>query len=156
MCGARSLFRSRWGNGAGQDRIGVTRSALWKPASPSSFALVVVVFEFGMVFSSYVAVINASRAGASYASMYPNPASAEYGRYADIARNEARAGRLRMETLDVLAPVTPEGMDAGDPISVTVVYRLQTFSSGISLPIFGRLGLPSTYTIRWTTTAPIR
>ncbi len=118
--------------------------------------LVVAVFEFGMVFSSYVAVINASRAGATYASMHANPADAEYERYADIARNESRAGRLIMETLEVLPPETPEGLASGSPVRVTVVYRLRTFSSGISLPIFGRLGLPDTYTIRWTTTAPIR
>ena len=142
-----------------RDRAGDEQgSALVEASFAAVFliALVVAVFEFGMVFSSYVAVINASRAGASYASMYPNPASAEYSRYADIARNEARAARLNMETLDVLAPVTPEGTDAGDPIRVTVEYRLRTFSSSISLPIFGRMGLPDTYTIRWATTAPIR
>jgi len=103
-----------------------------------------------------VAVINASRAGATFASMHADPADPEYGRYVEIARNESRAGRLRMEALEVLPPETPEGLDVGDPIRVTVVYRLRTFSSGISLPIFGRLGLPDTYTIRWTTTAPIR
>lgn len=119
-------------------------------------ALVIAVFEFGMVFSSYVAVVNASRAGATYASMYPDPNDALYGRYADVARHEARAGRLAMESLEVLPPQTPDGIDAGDPVSVTVVYRLRTFSSGLSLPILGRLGLPDTYTIRWTTTAPIR
>lgn len=118
--------------------------------------LVIATFEFGMVFSSYVAVINASRAGATYASMHADPADAEYDRYADMARNESRAGRLLMETLEVLPPETPEGLAAGSPVRVTVVYRLRTFSSGISLPIFGRLGLPDTYTIRWTTTAAIR
>ena len=142
-----------------RDRIGDDRgSALVEASFAAVFliALVVAVFEFGMVFSSYVAVINSSRAGASYASMYPDPASSEYDRYADIARNEARAGRLTMERLEVLPPETPEGTDAGDPVRVTVVYRLRTFSSSISLPIFGRMGLPDTYTIRWATTAPIR
>ncbi len=135
-----------------------TGSALVEASFAAVFLilLVIAVFEFGMAFSSYVAVINASRAGASYASMYADPADANYGRYVAVARNEARAGRLKMERLEVLPPETPEGTAPGDPISVTVVYRLRTFSSGISLPIFGRMGLPDTYTIRWKTTVPIR
>lgn len=118
--------------------------------------LVVVIFEFGMVFTAYSAVLNASRAGATYASMHPKPTDPEYGRYEDIARNEMRAAHLNMENVSVLLPDTPEGTSAGSPIGVTVIYRLHTFTSGISMPVFGRLGMPQYYTLAWTTVAPIR
>ncbi|MGI6207850.1 MAG: TadE family protein [Anaerolineae bacterium] len=140
------------------DRQGQAGSALVEAAFASVFLilLVLAVFEFGVAFSSYIAVINASRAGATYASMHPNPSDPEYARYADMVQHEARAGGLNMEELVVLPPETPEGIAPGEPVKVTVVYRLRTFSSMMSLPIFGRMGLPPYYTIRWTTTVPIR
>ncbi|NPV07433.1 MAG: pilus assembly protein [Anaerolineae bacterium] len=133
-------------------------SALVETAFASVFLtlLVVAVFEFGMVFSSYVAVISASRAGASYASMHPSPADPDYNRYADVARNELRAAFLDMREVSILPPETPEGMAPGQQVRVTVTYRLRTFTSGISLPIMGRLGLPDSYTVSWTTAMPIR
>lgn len=139
-------------------REGEEGSALVETAFASVFLilLVLAVFEFGMAFSSYVAVINASRAGASYASMHPDPSDPAYDRYEDMVRHEARAGHLNMDQLVVLPPETPEGITPGEPVEVTVVYRLRTFSSGVSLPIMGRMGVPSAYTIRWTTTVPIR
>jgi Flp pilus assembly protein TadG len=118
--------------------------------------LVLVVFEFGMVFSSYIAVMNAARAGASYASIHASPSDPENGRYVAVARDEARAAHLDMAQLTVGPAQTPEGNEPGKPIQVTVSYRLSTFSSGISLPIFGRFGLPRYYTVAWTATAPIR
>ncbi|MGQ9553409.1 MAG: TadE family protein [Anaerolineae bacterium] len=118
--------------------------------------LVLAAFELGMVFSSYAAVINASRAAATYASMHPSPLDDEYGRYADVARNELRAAHLDMSQVQVLLPNTPEGTQPGRPLSVTVRYTLRTFTSSIGLPVFGRLGMPSYYVISWTTTVPIR
>ena len=109
-----------------------------------------------MVFSAYSVVLNASRAGATYASMHPDPDDPEYTRYADIVRNEMRAAHLNMENIEVLAPETPEGLGVGSPLGVTVMYRLNTFTSGISLPIFGRFGLPRHYTVAGKTVVPIR
>ena len=133
-------------------------SALVEVAFGSLFllGLIIALFEMGMVFSAYVAVINASRAGATYASMHPDPLDPEYGRYAEIARHELRAARLDMSKVQVLPPETPEGTEPGRPIRVTVIYRLSTFTSTLSLPVFGRFGLPSEYTLAWTTTVPIR
>ncbi|MHB0876001.1 MAG: TadE family protein [Anaerolineae bacterium] len=118
--------------------------------------LVVAIFEFGMIFSTYSAVLTASRAGATYASMHPNPTDPEYGRYEEIVRNEMRAAHLDMTCVTVLLTDTPEGTSAGSPIGVTVQYRLHTFSSGIAMPVFGRLGMPTSYTIAWQTVVPIR
>jgi Flp pilus assembly protein TadG len=118
--------------------------------------LVVAIFEFGMIFSAYSAVLTASRSGATYASMHPDPDDPEYDQYEDIVRNEMRAAHLNMNNVTVLAPSTPEGLTAGHPIGVTVIYRLTTFTSGISLPVFGRFGLPRYYTITWQAVVPIR
>lgn len=118
--------------------------------------LLIAIFEFGMVFSTYAATLNASRAGATYASMHPDPSDPAYMRYADIVRNEMRAAHLNMNNVEVLTPETPEGLGAGHPLGVTVMYRLQTFSSGISLPVFGRFGLPRHYIVTGKTVVPIR
>ena len=125
-------------------------------ASVFLVVLFLAVFEFGMVFSSYIAVINASRAAASYASMHPDPGDPEYERYVDIARHELRAARLDMSQVEVLPLEMPEGASPGRPLKVTVRYHLTTFTSTMSFPILGRMGLPSSYTISWTTTVPIR
>jgi len=141
-----------------QNLQGERASSLVEMAFASVFLLLLVVaaYEFGMVFSSYAATINASRVGASYASMHPDPGDDEYTRYADLARHEMRAAHLDMSRVEVSAPQTPEGSGPGAPIAVTVTYRLQTFTSGMSLPVFGRLGLPSCYTVSWTAVVPIR
>jgi len=133
-------------------------SALVETALVSIFllSLIMVVFELGTVFSSYVAVVNAAKAAASYASMHANPEDAEHERYIDIARHELRAAGLDMEQVEVLPLETPEGTEPGKPVSVTVVYHLTTFTSTMSLPLFGRMGLPSSYALRWTATMPIR
>ncbi len=146
-------MREKWKHIAGEEGAALVETAF---ASVFLTLLVMAIFEFGMVFSSYSAVISASRAGATYASMHPSPLDPDYGRYADIARNEARAAFMDMTQVSVLPPDTPEGTDPGQPLAVTVRYRLRTFSSGISLPVFGRLGLPTSYMVSWTTTVAIR
>jgi Flp pilus assembly protein TadG len=124
-------------------------------ASIFLFLLMLAAFELGTAFSAYIAVINASRAGASYASMHPSPSDAEYMRYADVAKKELDAAGLTSQVL-VGLPITPEGILPERPVSVTVNYTWQPFSSGIALPVLGRLGLPSHYHVSWTTTMAIR
>ena len=133
-------------------------AALVETAFASVFLilLVIAIYEFGMVFSTYIATINASHVGATYASMHANPSDELYERYADLARHEMRAAHLDMTRVVVAAPQTPNGNSPGSPIGVTVSYQLQTFTSGMSLPVFGRLGLAPFYLISWTMWAPIR
>ncbi|HZQ09032.1 MAG TPA: TadE/TadG family type IV pilus assembly protein [Anaerolineae bacterium] len=54
------------------------------------------------------------------------------------------------------AVVGPNGITPGSPITVTVVYSLQTFTSRVSLPFFGRFGLPAVYRMQYTFSMPIR
>jgi Flp pilus assembly protein TadG len=125
-------------------------------ASVFLILLVVAVYEFGIIFATYTATINASRVGATFASMHSNPTDELYARYADLARHEMRAAHLDMTRVVVAPPAIPDGDDPGDPIGVTVSYQLQTFTSGMSLPLFGRMGLAPFYLISWTTWVPIR
>lgn len=57
-------------------------------------------------------------------------------------------------------PPCPQGsttaLDAGCPITVTVHFRLHTLTSDISLPSFGRFGLPNYYQINYSMGIPIR
>jgi hypothetical protein len=53
-------------------------------------------------------------------------------------------------------PYCPTGLEAGCAITVTVHYRLHTLTSDISMPAFGRFGLPNTYQINYSVAVPIR
>lgn len=142
-----------WNQRPGEDGSALLETSL---SAVMLVLLVLAIFEFGMVFAAYASVINASRVAASYASMHPDPTDEEYERYAELARHELRAARLAMDEIEVGEPQTPEGTEPGSPLSVTVTYRLTTFSSTMSFPMFGRLGLPDHYNIRWTAVVPIR
>ncbi len=52
--------------------------------------------------------------------------------------------------------IAPNGITPGSPITVTVVYSLQTFTSRVSLPFFGRFGLPAVYRMQYSYSMPIR
>ena len=44
----------------------------------------------------------------------------------------------------------------GSPISITVHYTIASMTSGMSFPLFGRLGLPDKYHIQYEFAMPIR
>ncbi len=123
--------------------------------------IVVVVFESGLVFSSYIVLLNASREGAVYASSHPNLVTIDtsdevYQKYEGVIKAEARL-RVFTTNLTVNRPVLVNGTSSfGDPIKVQVDYRCYTFTSGLSLPFFGRFGLPPYWPISAYTIMPIR
>lgn len=123
--------------------------------------IVIIVFESGLVFSSYIALLNASREGAVYASSHPGLAtddtsSSDYQSYEGIIKAEARL-RLYTDYLTIDRPELVEGTsDFGDPIKVRINYQVHTFTSGIRLPFFERFGLPNYWPVSAWTIMPIR
>ncbi len=136
---------------------------------PFLILLVLAVVELSWAFVTYIGVINSSREGAVYASLYPELVDCDdtepYSDPASIAdKCEIYRERIKAETiamnmdpknLTITAPDAPD-IYANCPITVTVAYSLTMFSSSISLPLFGRMGLPNAYTIRYAGTMPIR
>jgi Flp pilus assembly protein TadG len=160
------------------------------------FLLVIVlgILEMGLVFTTYVAVVNAAHEGAVFASMYPQLADSacgsvpqtQYGGCTGANDNTPYGGsgnggtlwneyfnRISSESFvqpgQVLVadgmissgvfyperPVAPT-ISSGSSISVTVHYTITTLTSGMSLPFFGRLGLPNAYHIHYGYSMPIR
>ena len=125
-----------------------------------------MIFEAGVTFSSYIALLNASREGARYASAHPelcdpNKTPEESSAYVhfteDVVKAEVQLGHmLDAARLTVQRPVLVDGTSApGDPMRVQVDYQLHTFTSTISLPFFGRFGLPNYWPLRAWTIMPI-
>jgi Flp pilus assembly protein TadG len=142
--------------------------------------LLIAAIELTQVFTVYIALINSARAGSTYASLYPETRNCadppesdtsaistkciEYSeRVKDeiIAVSEVGFGTIDTNSLDIDVPVmyspNPPTVYANCPITTTVTYQLSTiFSSSVSLPLVGRMGLPSSYTIRYSVGTPIR
>ncbi len=125
--------------------------------------IILIVFEGGIMFSTYIALLNAAHDGALYASRHPSldpddPEQIEsYEQYEGLIRAEAFNGGLTDPTkMLILPPEKPEGSDPGDPIVVKVTYRVETFTSSVSLPYFGRLGLPYYWPVTAKVIMPIR
>jgi hypothetical protein len=125
--------------------------------------IVLILFEMAMLFYSYIAVLNASREGALFASSHPELAIDEdgpyYDTYLEITRAEANAaGLVADETFLVIdRPELLEGSaDPLDPIMVTVHYQLINPTQGIVLPILGRMGLFQSAWMSAATRMPIR
>jgi Flp pilus assembly protein TadG len=130
---------------------------------PFLVLMVLALWEMGQVFAAYISLINASREGAVFAALYPDLSDAGatpldsqlYKDYLDRVKGEAVATGLDTHFLLVDRPIAPT-IDVNLPITVTVHYQLQTFSSGMSMPLFGRMGLPSYYQINYSMVMPIR
>ena len=139
--------------------------------------LIIAAIEMAQVFTVYIALINATRAGAAYASLYPeirnctdppgndtSSISAYCVEYSERVKDEILAigNAIELDTanLDVDVPTmySPDGtVYANCPITSTLSYSLNTiFTSGMSLPLVGRMGLPNAYTIRYSAAMPIR
>ena len=126
-----------------------------------------MIFEAGVTFASYMALLNASREGAQYAAGHPELVSAEavpedssgYLHYTEnVVKGEVQMGNmLDAARLTVQRPVLVDGTsDLNDPIKVQVDYQLYTFTSTISLPFFGRFGMPNYWPLSAWTIMPLR
>ena len=176
-------------------------------ALPFLIAIILLLIEMGILFASFVSLVNATREGAMFASTYPQLADQTCGttspppddtpgcngthdsdpylgsvHYWDEYRRRINdeivvtvgeplrgTGVVDVDTLTVDRPVVdwsckpdpnrPSYVDpfgAGCPITVTVHYKLHTFTSDMSLPGFGRFGLPNYYQLDYTLTMPNR
>jgi Flp pilus assembly protein TadG len=145
------------------------------------FLLLVILglVEMGILFSTYIALVNATREGTLYASMHPElsnstqtpTTSATWIEYQSRIADEVdvtvgarlREGQLLdSQTLTVNRPVIAtsgtcaNSTNIGCPITVTVSYQLHTFLNDVNMPVLGRFGLPNTYTMNYSMAAPIR
>lgn len=122
--------------------------------------IVLVLFEGALLFHSYIALLNASREGAVYASLHPtmSQGTSEYTQYESITRTEATAAGLLTDPayFQIDPPQTPEGTDPLDPIIVMVHYQLVNPMQGLILPFFGRMGLFDSVWMSAATEMPIR
>jgi hypothetical protein len=120
--------------------------------------IVLILFEMAMLFYSYIAVLNASREGAVYASMYPVPNEVQLARYREITGEEALAAGLNTDPAFFVVdpPETPDGIDPLDKVVVKVHYQLINETQGIVLPMLGRMGLFQSVWMTGKTEMPIR
>jgi hypothetical protein len=120
--------------------------------------IVVILFEMGMLFYTYIALLNAAREGSVFASLHPDlaPGSDNYEEYLTVTSQEALAAGLDLDLFEILPPETPEGREPLKPILVTVRYQLINPTHGIILPFVGRFGLFQQATITARTEMPIR
>jgi hypothetical protein len=147
---------------------------------PFVLLIIIGIVEMGMVFATYISMINATREGAVFASMHPELSDVAGGSDSDIlapgtttiydeyesrvlnevfvvTTQQLRANQLLTEdTYDLKRPFTDGTTTAGTPITVTLVFSISTFSSNISLPYFGRFGLPNRYRLQYSFAMPIR
>jgi hypothetical protein len=125
--------------------------------------IVLILFEMAMLFYSYIAVLNASREGALFASSHPElaggPGNTYWDTYLDITRAEANAAGLITDPafLEIDPPELLEGSSEPlDPIMVKVHYQLVNPTQGIILPFLGRMGLFQSAWMSAATRMPIR
>ncbi len=152
--------------------------------APFLILLVLAFIEMGIVFAVYISLINAAREGAMFASKYPqlsdwaSHADDEYTcpdascptlgeEYENRIANEVfvepgqtLVGRQLIaedpHPLEAAHPVVVGSLEKGNPITVTVTYSVETFTSRMVLPFFGRFGLPNKYVLHYSIAMPIR
>jgi hypothetical protein len=120
--------------------------------------IVLVLFEMGMLFYTYIVLLNSSREGSVFASLHPElaPGSEYYEEYVRITSEEAVAAGLDTDSFEVLPPETPGGPEPLQPIVVKVRYHLINPTHGVILPFVGRFGLFQDTWITARTEMPIR
>lgn len=132
---------------------------------PFLLILLLGAIEIAQAFVAYIGLVNAAREGAIYASLHPelstepdmyDSACENCTTYVDRVKTEIIAVGLDTDFMTTLAPPTAPTIGINCEIRVTVGYQLTTFSSGISLPLVGRFGLPPTYNLRYEFAMPIR
>mgnify|MGYP005622793559 CR=1 FL=1 len=149
----------KWGAEDGQSMLEMTVGTVFL------LLIVLILFEMAMLFYSYIAVLNASREGALFASSHPELANdvdqdgPYYATYLEITRAEANAaGLVADDTFLVIdRPELLEGSaEPLDPIMVRVHYQLINPTQGIILPVLGRMGLFQSAWMSAATRMPIR
>lgn len=168
-------------------------------ALPLLILIVIGLVEMGLMFASYLSLVNATREGAIFASMHPALVNSQCGatpyptctsnaandnspfgssgttsttlwsEYTNRVSNEVfvvlgetleRGQLLNQDVLTVYRPIAdpncPTPIGSNCMITVTVDYRIQTLTSGVSLPGFNRLGLPSSYSMSYHMVLPVR
>lgn len=120
--------------------------------------IVLILFEMAMLFYSYIAVLNASREGAVYASAHPEMTETQSQQYQSVAAAEAQAAGLNTDPAFFIVdpPQTPNGTAPLNPIIVRVHYQLINSTQGVVLPILGRMGLFQQVWMTGRTEMPIR
>jgi hypothetical protein len=131
--------------------------------------VVLVLFESGMIFRSYIGVLNVAREAAMYAGHHPDMCDCGQLSCADAAPDgdayleflwhtcqEADAAGLDPARLIIHPPLKPVGTDPQDPLIVTVDYELVSPTSGIVLPWLHRFGLLESFPITASSEVPIR
>jgi hypothetical protein len=151
-CGCRQRPRFRGHREEGQALLEMTIGTIFL------VIIVLILFEMAMLFYSYIAVLNASREGAVYASMYPVMSELQLARYRQITTEEALAAGLNTDPAFFIVdpPETPEGTDPLDKVVVKVHYQLINGTQGIVLPVLGRMGLFQSAWMMGKTEMPIR
>ncbi|MBI5653910.1 MAG: pilus assembly protein [Chloroflexi bacterium] len=132
---------------------------------PFLLFLVLALYEMAQVFTAYIALVNAAREGAVFASLNSElsdpvkvPSDNQlYKDYTDRVKQEILALELNPQYLTVSRPVSATVAPSTRPsITVTLGYQLQTFVGTVAVPFFGRMGLPSTYGLSYSVGMPIR
>ena len=140
---------------------------------PFVLFLIIALFEMGQVFFGYIALVNAARDGSIFASLNPdlstvcpNPipqvgSSGFLGMdqmckdYVDHVSADVIAATLDSRSLTLGRPSAPS-ITINQPITVTLTYKLKTFTTSMSMPLFDRMGLPNEYTLNYSMAMPIR
>lgn len=91
---------------------------------PILIMLLFGIFQFGLVFNSYLAITHAAREGARLAAV---------GNYSESAVR----GRAFPVDPDSVSIVYPEGQDQGDPVQVTVSENFD-----LEIPFYGAAVIP--------------
>ena len=129
--------------------------------------LAIMIYEAGIAFSTYTVLLNASREGGIYASAHPELTTvltntAVYQEYLAVAATEASSlpGWVDRDNasfrIDRPQLVQTNASTGEQGLRVRVTYNVRTFTSTISLPFFGRMGLPSYWPISAWTIMPAR
>jgi len=104
---------------------------------PILLLMVLIVLDFGRVFSGWVALTNAARVGANFAAQNPtawnpsNPNATLQAEYTAMVQKEANGAGCALRT-PVAAPVMSSGTGIGSPATVSV-----TCDFGLITPIIG-------------------
>jgi hypothetical protein len=123
--------------------------------------IILILFEMALLFYSYIALLNASREGAVYASLFPDirdTGNPHFSQYESIVTAEAQAAGLNTDpaVFEVFLPETPQGIDPLDPVIVKVSYQIINPTQGVVLPLLGRMGLFQGAWMTARTEMPIR
>ena len=126
--------------------------------------VVVALFEFAMVFYSYISLLNAAREGAVYASIYPDVAegtiSPHWTEFEETTLAEAEASGLITDggILELLTPIRQAPPCENDVCTITAIlnYDMMNETQGLFLPFMGRLGLFQTLVVQARVDMPIR